>query len=876
VGPLHHFSQLHSLRPLPGAESLNPSVPLMTVAATATATESYRPVASSKAANAELDYRPSYLAAAIAGTVVFLLYIITLAPTTSMWDTSEYIAAAFVLGIPHPPGNPFFILVGRVFSILPIAPSVAMRINVLAALSSAVSAGFWFLVTERVLVGWMPRRWQRIVGGSLAVLIGATAFTVWNQSVVNEKVYTVSLLGVAVICWLTVRWCDDPEELTADRLLVLIAYLLGLGYANHIAGMLAAPAVGFAILVRRPMFALGAIGVGAVVVAAYYLSAALAPAGADWVGLIVALVAAGVVLAVAPWRRNPTPSNRGMKVGAMAILAMALGASPFITQPIRAAHFPAINEGEPTGCAMELKASCTFTALTYERFMYNVNRGQYGKPQLGERQAPFGAQVGMWWLYWKWQWLRDAYNERPGLQNGLAVFFFILCGIGGWIHFKKDRRSFWFFGPLVATMTLGLIFYLNFKYGHSQDLELGESVNREVRDRDYFYLWSFSAMSVWAALGLMYLWETVASLFGADEVRLGRETISEPRQRSFLMASPLLAVAFVPLIGNWTQASRANQTDTTDFARDLLNSVEPYGILITVGDNDTFPLWYAQEVEGIRKDVVVANTSLLNTDWYTRQLIRRPVYEYDAAKGPEIYRGKQWTKPTGSPVKMNFEEADAIPLAMAIPKNMAFQSGGISASPRLEQLMRADQLVYFMIRDAFPARPIYFSRTAGGYPYDLGLERYIVTQGMAKRLSDHPLVPNKDTVMIQGEGLVDVNRSMALWNDVFTANKSLAKRDGWVDDASVGIPDLYVISGLTLAEALAQQGRTKDAESIYQGSKAVAKAMRRERVFGFDRQTSPFAPTGGDTSAQQLLVPSPPGGAPPGAEPKPTGPAKKP
>ena len=106
----------------------------------------------------------------------------------------------------------------------------------------------------------------------------------------------------------------------------------------------------------------------------------------------------------------------------------------------------------------------------------------------------------------------------------------------------------------------------------------------------------------------------------------------------------------VPLFANWASASRAGQTDTTDFARDLLNSVEPYGILVTVGDNDTFPLWYAQEVEGIRKDVIVANTSLLNTDWYVRQLLRRPVYEYDAAKGPKIYADKQWTKPSGAPV----------------------------------------------------------------------------------------------------------------------------------------------------------------------------------------------------------------------------------
>ena len=92
---------------------------------------------------------------------VFLLYAVTLAPSTAMWDTSEYIAAAYVSGIPHPPGNPFFVLLGHVFTVLPIAPTIAQRVNVMAALTSAASAGIWFLVTERVLGGWLDARWLR-------------------------------------------------------------------------------------------------------------------------------------------------------------------------------------------------------------------------------------------------------------------------------------------------------------------------------------------------------------------------------------------------------------------------------------------------------------------------------------------------------------------------------------------------------------------------------------------------------------------------------------------------------------------------------------------------------------------------------------------
>src|SRR6476469_6084505 len=166
----------------------------------------------------DLDYRPSYLAAAIASFVIFCIYLATLAPSTAMWDTSEYISAAYVLGIPHPPGNPLFVLIGRVFAILPLGHlSVAMKVNMLAALTSAVAAGMWFLATERILVGWLTERWQRLVGAALAALIGATEFTVWNQSVVNEKVYTVSLMGLESISWLMVRWCDAHDGRKAAR-----------------------------------------------------------------------------------------------------------------------------------------------------------------------------------------------------------------------------------------------------------------------------------------------------------------------------------------------------------------------------------------------------------------------------------------------------------------------------------------------------------------------------------------------------------------------------------------------------------------------------------------------------------------------------------
>src|SRR3970282_802800 len=124
------------------------------------------------------------------------------------------------------------------------------------------------LITERVVLSWLAERWQRVLCSALAALIGATAFTVWSQAVVNEKVYTVSLVGFTIISWLRGRWCAHPCGPKAVRILILIDYLLGLGYSNHMAGFVAGPAVAIAGLVRRattllrwPLLPAGASGV---------------------------------------------------------------------------------------------------------------------------------------------------------------------------------------------------------------------------------------------------------------------------------------------------------------------------------------------------------------------------------------------------------------------------------------------------------------------------------------------------------------------------------------------------------------------------------------------------------------------------------------
>jgi hypothetical protein len=726
-------------------------------------------------------YQPSYIPAAIAAALVFVLYLLTLAPSVAMWDTGEYMAAVKVLGIPHPPGNPFFVLLGHAFASLPIPVGYGARINIMAALASALSAGFWFLITERIVARWIAERWQRLVVAGVATLIGATAFTVWNQSVVNEKVYTISLLFFTITSWIIIEWIEDPDSPRADRLVVLVCFLLGLGYSNHPAGFLPLPAAGVAMLMTR-------------------------------------------------WR-----TILRWKLVLAGLGALIIGLTPFIVEPVRAAYFPGINEGAPTGCETKLEASCTFTSLTKDRLMANINREQYG--QKLERGAPYAAQVGMWWLYFKWQWLRDAHQTHQGLQFTLAFLFLVLGLLGGYVHWERDRKTFWYFGPLMFTMTLALIYYLNFKYGWSQDPG-NRDVAHEVRDRDYFYIWSFSAWGVWAAIGLAYVWEQLAYIVGG-ETRVAEKTAGEkgggkkavavatwPTRRGFMLAAPILLIALIPLFANWRFASRAGHQFTDQWARDYLNSLEPYAIVITNGDNDTFPLWYAQEVEGVRRDVTVAVTTYLDTDWFVRQMIRRPIETYDAAKGPAIYRGTIWKKPSGPPLKMTFAEADAIPEYIQINQPQIFKSGSITLNIDPGYLVRDELVLLRLIKDAFPERPIYMS-TGGGGRLSQALQPYLLAQGFVQKLSANPITDTVETPRVLGLNL-DFARTKALWNDVYRAPDALIKEGDWIDRASFGIPYTYAFTGAVLSEAMKAKGDTKGADTVMNRVKAIVKAARIE------------------------------------------------
>jgi hypothetical protein len=704
--------------------------------------------------------KPPYLWAGVTGLVIFLIYLATLAPTTAFWDTSEYIAAAKVLGIPHPPGNPLFTILAHTFGLLPLAASYAVRINLFAAVCSAVASGCWFLVADRWLQPIVTVRWARWGAAFAGVLVGATSWTVWNQSTVNEKVYTVSLMSMALCMWLVVHWGDDEPGPHRDRWLVLIAYVMALSSTNHLMALLAIPALAVYVFFT------------------------------DWRVL------------TRPW----------VLVSIAAAVAVGISLNYFYL-PIRAGQFPPINEGEPIGFFSQALSDV-------------LNRVQYGKPSVLDRQTCVGqpgwllcgfiAQLGNFWQYFTWQFARDW-----GRWAGVATALFTGLGLVGlYTLWKNDRRAGWAAILLLGTLTVALVFYMNFKYGFSQYPDKPE-LPREVRERDYFFLGSFSAYGVFVALGLGAAMQALADLAGRAS--------GHPR---WALASPVLALAIIPTFGNRLTASRANETVARDFAVDLLESVEPYAILITAGDNDTFPLWYAQEVEGVRRDVTLANLSLMNTRWHLKQLHRRRTPDFDPVHAAALWRTGTWPKPPDPVLPLSEHEVDSLPEAMRVPEKGGLQIDSVTIAFGQDYLLLQDLATIFLIKENLGKRAIYFSLSDGGYPdQTLGLSAYLVGQGMVRKLMPKAVVPNDSIVLSAGLGYVDLPRTeQLLWSVYHWQAAARDRPRGWVDLPSSSILSLYAIVYAGTADALRRKGDSVTAARADSVARAVQREIRKRDV----------------------------------------------
>lgn len=745
---------------------------------------------------------PVWAWAFLSSAAVWLLYALTLGPTTAFWDTSEYITTAYIVGLPHPPNNPLFVVIGRTWLVLTAwtGLEVATRINLLSATVSAAAAGFWFLAVMRIWAHFSENRGVALAAGFFAVLLGATAYTVWTQSNVNEKVYTVSLLFVAAISYLAMLWEDHADTWRGDRIFVAVLFLLGVGWTNHQMSIMPVLAL-LVFLVRHR------------------------------------------------WRTLLRPGL--LAVGVLFLLFGYTVQLAFL--PLRSAQNPIIDEADPecpslvSALVPDLKATAAAMAPVprCDALAASIERDQYQKPPLSERQAPFSAQVANWLQYFDWQWARPL---LPPARHLVTAIFLALGLVGLWRHARGDPDSFIYFAVLLFTVTLLLIYYLNFKYGYSQAPGLPLEAH-EVRERDYFFILSFNLWGLYAGMGVVTLWQRLGRRLSS-----GRDEDPVLAARSGLrMASPVLGVALIPLILNFPLADRRGDYAARDWAYNLLQSVEPYAILFTNGDNDTFPLWYLQEVEGIRRDVTVIVHSYLGTKWYPKQLRQLtapcapgedPLATFEAAtvmvcqrpfdRGGAIamYSDMEAPPPTRAIHSLTDDQVDAIPIYEVAPAGfrVRFSENIQKTYPDDRVFTHPDLLVLRIVRESLGDRPVYFAATAPPVYQVWELEDHMVRQGLAYKLVDAPMEETADRVALDpqfGVRWVDLERTHDLLWNVFQVDY-LLDWDLWPEPSTrASIPAQYYIAHLALGEAHRLRDEPDEAERAYErGTRLFALAER--------------------------------------------------
>jgi hypothetical protein len=205
-----------------------------------------------------------------------------------------------------------------------------------------------------------------------------------------------------------------------------------------------------------------------------------------------------------------------------------------------------------------------------------------------------------------------------------------------------------------------------------------------------------------------------------------------------------------------------------------------------------------------------------------------------------------WSKPTRSPLDMTLAQADSLPPYYELRGPMLFESGPLRATidPKLLEygvLQRADAIVLQMIHDSWPARPIYFARSAVGYPRQLGIESDMLTQGLAWKLFIPPTTAARDTMFVQGDSWLDVARSHDLWTTVFRAPQAVIDEGQWVDRASASMPSMYVFAGAELTEALRLRGQTEPAARVLDTTMRVARAAKLDALLAaLSQRATPF------------------------------------
>ena len=668
---------------------------------------------------------PPYRFALLTTAIVLLGYLVSLAPTVTFWDAGEFIASAKILGIPHPPGTPLFVMLGHVWGAVVPVGEYAFRLNLMSAFFSALAAGALFLVVWEslrpleVATAEGGGRGLRIAGAMAAAVIGAFTFTNWQNS--NEtEVYGVASFMAATICWLSMVWRRQRGNDRAPRTLWLMLYIAGLSSGNHLLTLLVGPGVVLFMIAtlrfepatdpvrqRREWAEVAVVGGTWALLIGLGLGSTtlIALGGICYAGAAVFALSAGIG-----------------RFAVVALIIAVVGITSYGFLYYRSAHQPMINEAQPDNLTSLLEV---IQRKQYPpRTPLDDPTVQSGPDNPGRTLSLIVNQFATYGQYFVWQW-------GNGLAMALKIammFVFTVLGIIGlsW-HRARERPSWWLLFGVFLVTGIGLVVYMNFKPGFSLGYDKWPNgSDHEVRERDYFFVVSFIIWGLWAGMGLAVLARNLAE-----------------KTRSRLLPYAVFLGALLPFAGNYTAASRSYGPAARlagDFAYDLLNSVPPYGVIFTFGDNDTFPLWWAQEVEGIRQDVTIVCLALAQTDWYLRQLRDNPIRPFDEAAAPAIWKGKAGPRPDWPVHTMTDAQISQITSSFTVlrePQSVQVGQGRYTlpantyVNPNLIALAR-------ILQENVGKRPVSWSMTTGRSFG--GLDPFMIQQGMAYLVS--PVVPD--------------------------------------------------------------------------------------------------------------------------------------
>ena len=551
--------------------------------------------------------------------VAFVVYAQTAQPTVPFWDCGEFIACSYSLSVPHPPGAPLFVLMGRIASILPLnflAPlwglkelTVAHKMNLMSGFFNALTIGVIFMIVTSaakrlfVKLNRVSDYSIVLVSGLVGSLLAAFSSTYWSNAV-EAEVYGPAMLITVLSIYFAMLWYEKRDKPDSDRYLVFIPFILYLGLSIHLTVMIVLPAIFLFVIFssarerKDPVFWLTWLVLFSVATTfELFIKAAL-------IGLFIAII--GWIVSSAMNRKKAARSF-GLSTITLLLCTIAFAASSYTI--IRSAQNPPIDENNPE---------------TIESFADYMDRKQYGQESMWQsmfkRKGTWANQIGVHPRMGFWGFFEKQWSSPSASLRGILPF---LVGLIGLFFFFPKHKQFWmllFLALLVSTV--GLIIYINFSDG-TQGIKL------EVRDRDYFYTPGYMLFSAWIGIGLA----VILSLF--EKLRRSAKL---PTALTLSLCALLTLLPAIPLQANWFDHDRSKNYIPSDYAYNILNSCDKNSILFTNGDNDTFPLWFLQVVEHERADVCIANLSLLNTNWYIKQLKTRTYYQYTGktAKGETI------------------------------------------------------------------------------------------------------------------------------------------------------------------------------------------------------------------------------------------------